>query len=123
MTPRRTGRYAFASGCRHAQWLIVGARCQDRAGGEEARYLFVPTREVEIIDDWRALGMRGTGGFSLMRHDVFVPEHRTVTIADIVAGAPPGRLAHPDYAALRAPRYDVVPFVLQRNLAFSDMKS
>jgi 3-hydroxy-9,10-secoandrosta-1,3,5(10)-triene-9,17-dione monooxygenase len=109
---RVTGRYAFASGCRHARWLIVGARCQDQAGCEEARYLFVPTREVEIIDDWRALGMRGTGSFSLMLHDVFVPEHRTVTIADIVAGTPPGRLVHPDYAVLCAPRYYVVPFVL-----------
>ena len=111
---RVTGRYAFASGCRHARWLIVGARCQDRAGREEGRYLFVPMREVEIIDDWRALGMRGTGtgSFSLMLHDVFVPVHRAVTIADIVAGTPPGRLVHPGYAVLRAPRYYVVPFVL-----------
>jgi 3-hydroxy-9,10-secoandrosta-1,3,5(10)-triene-9,17-dione monooxygenase len=56
--------------------------------------------------------MRGTGSFSLMLHDVFVPEHRGVTIADIVAGTPPGRLVHPDYAVLRAPRYYIVPFVL-----------
>jgi alkylation response protein AidB-like acyl-CoA dehydrogenase len=109
---RVTGRYAFASGCRHARWVIVGARCQDGAGREEARYLFVPMREVEIIDDWRALGMRGTGSFSLMLRDVFVPEHRGVTIADIVAGTPPGRLVHADYAVLHAPRYYVVPFVL-----------
>jgi len=109
---RVTGRYSFASGCRHAQWVIVGVRCQDRAGREEPYYLFVPTRDVEIIDDWHALGMRGTGSFSLMLHDVFVPDHRGVTIADIVAGTPPGRLVHPDYAVVRAPRYYVVPFVL-----------
>jgi alkylation response protein AidB-like acyl-CoA dehydrogenase len=109
---RVTGRYAFASGCRHARWLIVGARCQDTAGREEPRYLFVPTGEVEIIDDWHALGMRGTGSFSLMLRDVFVPEHRSITIADIVAGTPPGSLVHPDYAVLRAPRYYLVPFVL-----------
>jgi alkylation response protein AidB-like acyl-CoA dehydrogenase len=109
---RVTGRYSFASGCRHARWVILGVRCQDNAGREEPRYLFFPTREVEIIDDWHALGMRGTGSFSLMLHDVFVPEHRSVTIADIVAGTPPGRLVHPDYAVLRAPRYYLVPFVL-----------
>jgi 3-hydroxy-9,10-secoandrosta-1,3,5(10)-triene-9,17-dione monooxygenase len=109
---RVTGRYAFASGCRHARWVIVGVRCQDHVGREEARYLFVPMREVEIIDDWHALGMRGTGSFSLMLRDVFVPEHRSVPIADIVGGTPPGRLVHPDYAVLRAPRYFVVPFVL-----------
>src|SRR5580704_10607521 len=71
---RITGRYSFASGCRHAQWVIVGVRCQDRAGREEPYYLFVPLRDVEIIDDWHALGMRGTGSFSLMLRDVFVPE-------------------------------------------------
>ena len=26
---RFTGRQPFASGCQHAQWVIVGARCQD----------------------------------------------------------------------------------------------
>lgn len=109
---RVTGRYAFASGCRHARWVIVGVRCQDPAGHEEPRYLFVPMRDVEVIDDWHALGMRATGSFSLMLRDVFVPEHRTVTIADILAGTPPGRLVHPDYAVLRAPRYHIVPFVL-----------
>ncbi len=109
---RVTGRHAFASGVRHARWVIFGARCQDNAGREEARYLFVPAREVEIIDDWHALGMRATGSVSLMLRDVFVPDHRSVSIADIVAGTPPGRLVHPDYAVLRAPRYYVVPFVL-----------
>jgi 3-hydroxy-9,10-secoandrosta-1,3,5(10)-triene-9,17-dione monooxygenase len=110
---RFSGRQPFASGCRHARWVIVGARCQDEAGREEEpRYLAIPMAETEILDDWHALGMRGTGSFSLMLRDVFIPEHRTVTIADILAGTPPGRLVHPDHALLRAPRYYLVPFVL-----------
>ena len=110
---RFTGRQPFASGCQHAQWVIVGARCQDKSGREEvSRYLVIPLREAEILDDWHAMGMRGTGSFSLMLRDVFVPEHRTVTIADIIAGTPPGCHVHPDYAVLRAPRYFLVPFVL-----------
>jgi alkylation response protein AidB-like acyl-CoA dehydrogenase len=109
---RVTGRYAFASGCRHAQWVIAGVRCLDTAGREQPRYLFIPMREVEIVDDWHAMGMRGTGSFSVALHDVFVPEHRSVTFDDINAGTPPGRLVHPDYVVLRAPRYYLVPFVL-----------
>jgi 3-hydroxy-9,10-secoandrosta-1,3,5(10)-triene-9,17-dione monooxygenase len=104
---RTTGKYGFASGCRHAQWVIVGALCPD-----EPRYLAIPVRDLEILDDWNALGMRGTGSFSVVLHDVFVPAHRTVTIADIVAGTPPGVHVHPDYDVLRAPRYFLVPFVL-----------
>jgi len=109
---RVTGRYAFVSGCRHAQWVIAGVRCLDTAGREQPRYLFIPMREVEIVDDWHAMGMRGTGSFGVALHDVFVPEHRSVTFDDINAGTPPGRLVHPDYVVLRAPRYYLVPFVL-----------
>lgn len=109
---RVSGRYPFVSGCRHVRWAILGARCEDTAGNEVPRYLFVPMHELEIVDDWHTLGMRGTGSFSVVAHDVFVPEHRTLTIQDAMAGTPPGRLVHPDYALLRAPRYSIVPFVL-----------
>lgn len=105
---RYSGRHPFGSGCRHAQWAIVGAQCDDGV----PRYLAVPMTDIEIVDDWHVLGMRATGSFSLVLRDVFVPEHRTMTIADTVAGTPPGRLVHPDYALLRAPRYYVIPFVL-----------
>lgn len=109
---RITGRYPFASGCLHVQWAIIGARCEDAAANEEPRYLAVPVRDLEIVDDWHTLGMLGTGSCSLVFRDVFVPEHRTVTIRDVVDGTPPGRQVHPDYAVLRAPRYYLVPFVL-----------
>jgi hypothetical protein len=109
---RVTGRYSFASGCMHAQWIIIAARCEDAAGNEQPRYLAVPVDELEIVDDWYSLGMRATGSRGLLLHDVFVPEHRSVSLRDVLDGTPPGRLVHPDYALLRAPRYYLVPFVL-----------
>lgn len=109
---RVSGRYSFASGCMHAQWVVIAARCEDAAGNEVARYLAVPTGEIEIVDDWHSLGMRGTGSRGLVLRDVFVPEHRSVSLRDVLDGTPPGRLVHPDYALLRAPRYYLVPFVL-----------
>jgi hypothetical protein len=109
---RVTGRYSFASGCMHAQWIIIAAHCEDAAGNDQPRYLVVPVAEIEIVDDWFSMGMRGTGSRSLVLHDVFVPEHRTVSLRDILDGTPPGRLVHPDYPLLRSPRYYLVPFVL-----------
>src|SRR5271165_1686493 len=109
---RISGRYAFASGCMHAQWAIIGARCEDAAGNEPLRYLMAPMGEIEIVDDWHALGMRATGSRSLVFHDVFVPEHRSVSMRDVLDGTPPGRLVHPDYMLLRAPRYYLAPFAL-----------
>ena len=48
---RVTGRYGFASACRHAKWLILGVRCQDPDGTEVPRYLAAPTQDAEILDD------------------------------------------------------------------------
>jgi hypothetical protein len=109
---RISGRYAFASGCMHAQWAIIGARREDAAGNESPCYLVVPMGEIEIVDDWHSLGMRGTGSRSLVLRDVFVPEHRSVSMRDVLDGTPPGRLVHPDYMLLRAPRYYLAPFAL-----------
>ena len=109
---RISGRYPFASGCLHAQWAVIGARCEDAAGNEVPRLLAVKMTDIEIVDDWHALGMRGTGSCSLVLRDVFVPEHRSITMRDVVDGTPPGAPLCPDYALLRAPRYYVIPFVL-----------
>jgi resorcinol 4-hydroxylase (FADH2) len=74
--------------------------------------LLVPVAEVEIADDWQVLGLLGTGSRSLVLHDVFVPEHRAVLVSDLYAGTPPGRLVHPDYPVLRAPRGYLVAYSL-----------
>lgn len=84
---RVTGRQGFSTGCRHATW--VAAHCQVIDDGQvrmegsapEARYLFVPVREAEIVDTWKVRGMRGTGTHHFQVTDVFVPGHRTVLSA------------------------------------------
>ena len=75
-------------------------------------YLLVPLSEAEIVDDWQTLGLLGTGSKSLVLHDVFVPEHRSVMVSDLFAGTPPGALVHPDYPVLRAPRGFLVSYSL-----------
>ena len=98
---RLSGRFPFSSGCLHAQWAIIGARCEDAAGNQPTRYVLVPMREIEIIDDWEVLGLRGTGSRSLLLNDVFVPAHRSVLLRDLFDGTTPGALVHPDYPLLR----------------------
>ena len=73
---RVTGRQGFSTGCRHATW--VAAHCQVN---DEARYLFVPVGEAELLDTWKVRGMRGTGTHHFAVNDVFVPGHRTVLSA------------------------------------------
>src|ERR1700761_2625713 len=75
---RLSGRFPFSSGCHHAQWAILGVKAEDAAGNKPTRYALVPMNQIEIMDDWHVLGLRGTGSCSLLLNDVFVPEHRTV---------------------------------------------
>lgn len=109
---RLSGRFPFSSGCRHAQWAIIGAKAEDAAGNRPTRYMLVPMRQIEIVDDWQVLGLRGTGSCSLVLRDVFVPEHRTVLLRDLLDGSTPGSVVLPEYRLLRAPRGYLVPFSL-----------
>ena len=81
---RVTGRQGFSTGCRHAAWLAAHAQVIENGqprmdGGQpEARYLFVPAAEAQLLDTWRVRGMRGTGTHHFAVSDVFVPAERTV---------------------------------------------
>jgi len=85
---RVTGRQGFSTGCRHATWLAAHAqiiedgRVRVLEGGQaEARYVFVPVAEAELLDTWRVRGMRGTGTHHFAVNDVFVPAERSVLSA------------------------------------------
>ena len=98
-----SGKYPFSSGCGHAQWAIVGAFCEQPGAGQ--RYMLVPMADVGILDDWEVIGLRATGSKTLLLTDVFIPEHRTALVQDLLDGTPPGLAAHPDFSLLQAPRY------------------
>jgi alkylation response protein AidB-like acyl-CoA dehydrogenase len=84
---RVTGRQGFSTGCRHAAWVAAHAQVVENGqvrlehGQPEARYLFVPVAEAELLDTWHVRGMRGTGTHHFAVTDVFVPAERTVLSA------------------------------------------
>jgi indole-3-acetate monooxygenase len=70
-----SGRWSFASGCDHADWLIGGFR-EDGADGR-LMVAIVPRERAEIIDNWRVAGLRGSGSFDFRLHEFFVPASLT----------------------------------------------
>jgi 3-hydroxy-9,10-secoandrosta-1,3,5(10)-triene-9,17-dione monooxygenase len=56
---------------------------------------FVPRSDYEILDDWKTMGLAGTGSKSLIMKDVFVPERRQHPI--FAAAPPPPDNASPVY--------------------------
>jgi indole-3-acetate monooxygenase len=86
---RATGRWPFASGCQHAQWIQAGCRIIDgdqprlRADGTPvARVLFFPAASCEILDTWRTAGMRGTGSHDFTVTNISVPFEHSVSFRE-----------------------------------------
>jgi alkylation response protein AidB-like acyl-CoA dehydrogenase len=80
---RVTGRWSYASGCQHSDWLFAGTVVFDGDaprvldGRPDIRVVIVPVSDIEIIDTWHVSGLRGTGSHDVAMHDLFVPEART----------------------------------------------
>lgn len=91
---RISGAWSFASGCDFAQWYFVGAIVppEDGAGAPKAMFLLVPRKDVRLDDTWHTMGLAGTGSKTIVGEDVFVPAHRALAVADMVAGSGPGTL-------------------------------
>jgi indole-3-acetate monooxygenase len=85
---RASGRWAFASGCQHAEWFI--AHCMvDDGRMPPLRMMLAPAADVEIIDTWTVSGLCGTGSHDFILDDVFVPERFTFSIFE------PGQMEGP----------------------------
>jgi alkylation response protein AidB-like acyl-CoA dehydrogenase len=100
---RLSGRWGFASGCDHAQWVLLGSMAK---GGTkpESRMFLVPINQVEIVDDWHVMGLCGTGSKSIVVKDVTVPATHSVSLRELKAGTAPGAAVHADNPLYRAPR-------------------
>ncbi|CAM5241883.1 hypothetical protein GCM10010329_44710 [Streptomyces spiroverticillatus] len=73
---RVSGHWKFASGCKGADILGVGIKTGDDRTGRPRTALLRPD-QVEIVENWNVLGMRGTGSHDLAVHGVDVPHEWT----------------------------------------------
>ena len=101
-----SGRFGFASGIDHAQWLICGGMLE-QAGKAPAYYDFlVPRKDATVIDDWHVAGLAGTGSKSFTLDQVFVPAHRVQDHIHSDDGSGPGTAIN-RAAVFRTPRASV----------------
>lgn len=80
-----SARWPYATGSHHAQWAITVFN-GDRGNGPEPLFVMTPMSELSIEDTWYVAGMRGTGSNTLVGKDVFMPDARTLSAADILGG-------------------------------------
>jgi 3-hydroxy-9,10-secoandrosta-1,3,5(10)-triene-9,17-dione monooxygenase len=75
-----SGFWNFSSGVDPAEWNMLAATIRDGDRVIDHRMCLVPRGDYEIVDDWRVLGMRSTGSKSVRATDVFVPDHRALSM-------------------------------------------
>jgi alkylation response protein AidB-like acyl-CoA dehydrogenase len=80
------GRWPFTSGCRHAEWFLNGVIVFDGDAprmlpdhGRDWRLAFFPRSEVDILDTWDVVGLRGTGSNDVRVSGIRVPEEHTIS--------------------------------------------
>ncbi|WP_217914720.1 acyl-CoA dehydrogenase family protein [Miltoncostaea marina] len=75
---RVSGRWSFASGCEHADWVYGNCVEGVRDGVPRLRIAVFDPRDVVVEDTWRASGLCGTASHHFHVDDVFVPSERTL---------------------------------------------
>ena len=87
-----SGRWQWGSGSANCTWLCGGAMVFENdelrrlpSGRPDTRMMIFPADEVELIDTWHVMGLKGTGSGDLAVSNVRVPKARSVSL---VADAP-----------------------------------
>lgn len=86
------GRWPYASGADHGDWVLIGCRGIRNDAGEPCPSLIVvmPKADVVIDDTWYTLGMRGTGSKDLVLENVVIPDRYAVPMGEAQLGVVPG---------------------------------
>jgi alkylation response protein AidB-like acyl-CoA dehydrogenase len=78
-----SGKWAFGSGSKHANWASVGIQFETEHGPGRAMAI-LPMEELKILDDWQVMGLSGTASNSIATEaEVFVPAHRVIDMRDL----------------------------------------
>lgn len=87
---RVTGQHAFGTGSKWAEWFsglnIVMENGEPRTypdGSPALVFAFMPASEVQVLDNWDTLGMRGTGSADFRWENVFVPEDMAYAVGPL----------------------------------------
>lgn len=92
-----SGHWNFSSGVDPADWNMLATTVRDGDRVIDHRMCLVPRTDYEIVDDWQVLGMKATGSKSVKATEIFVPEHRAISMYLARGGSDfPGARANPN---------------------------
>jgi len=107
-----SGRWPFSSGVDPSEWnMLAGlSRLDDNAPAEQ-RIFLLERKQYKVQDTWYSGGLRGTGSNDVEVKEQFVPEHRTLAVADTKGGPTPGSAVNPS-PLYQIPVFAFFPYML-----------
>ena len=86
---RLSGRWPMASGCQNADYFWGQALVMDGAkparrenGAPVLRELLIPMAEMEVLGNWHANGLRGSGSHDVQATNITVPDERITRVTE-----------------------------------------
>lgn len=85
-----SGTWHYNSGGWHAQWAVLGLPLVNDAGEMIDQGLaMIPMADLEREDTWFVAGMKATGSIALHAKNVFIPDHRILSVPQAIEGKYP----------------------------------
>ena len=75
-----TGEWGYSSGIDVSGWCMLACTVSEGDKPVDWSMCMVPAADYEVVDDWQTLGMCATGSRTVRCRDVFVPEHRVISM-------------------------------------------
>ncbi|WP_432180493.1 acyl-CoA dehydrogenase family protein [Streptomyces sp. NBC_00063] len=108
---RVTGRWYYNSGSSHSDWAVLGIPLRDDDGTVVDQGLaLVPRADLSLEDTWFVAGMKGMASNCLIAEDIFVPEHRVMSVPAAIEGTYPTE--HADEVMSRSAFVPILALVL-----------
>jgi alkylation response protein AidB-like acyl-CoA dehydrogenase len=88
-----SGKWSWLSNVDNSSWYMLGTIFPpEQDGGKPVPgFALVPASCARVVDDWHAVGLKGTGSKSVeIADEVFLPAHRRLTFAQASSSAAPG---------------------------------
>ncbi|MBY4011749.1 oxidoreductase [Rhodococcus fascians] len=85
---RVSGQWPYASASLHSTWSTGGVVIEDEDGSVmDQGMALIPRSDYRVDDTWYVAGMRASGSNTVVAEDVFVPEHRMLSMMGAFSGS------------------------------------
>ncbi|HST49745.1 acyl-CoA dehydrogenase family protein [Jatrophihabitans sp.] len=84
-----SGKWSFNTGAQQSDWNVNAAVRPTPDGQFEPVMVLIPIKDLQVIDDWHTVGMRGSGSITTVCQDLFVPAERVLPVGPVIFGVHP----------------------------------